>query len=360
MKRNIFVFVFIVFLLKINSQENKVVKDTLIVSYASAPPFIIENENQLEGINIWLWKRVAEDLQLPYKIIPMGFADMLASLKTGEVDVSINPLTITSDRIKEIGFTRSFFASHSTVAVAEKSSFQKIKQFLGAIFHMNFLRGFLLLFIILLFFGFLTWLFERKHNPEDFRPGQKGIWDGLWWSVVTLSTVGYGDKAPKTRWGKIAALGLMLSGLLFISGLTASIASSLTVNQLTENIESFDEFKERPVGTVRSSSSYDFLRVHFFKKTKQYNNVVSGLEDLKNREIEAFIYDEPILKYRIRKDSTLNDLQILPMKFDVQFYAFGIKKEHIELQRKISQRILEIIETTEWEVVLAEYGLTEI
>lgn len=357
MKRFFLVFVYILVFFRLSAQE---AKDTLIVGYAAAPPFIIENEELLEGINIWLWKKVAEDLQLPYRIEQMAFADMLAALKAGKIDVSINPLTITSDRIKEMGFTRSFFASHSTVAVAEKSSFQKIRQFLGAIFQMNFLRGFLLLFIILLFFGFLTWLFERRHNPDDFRPGQKGIWDGLWWSVVTLTTVGYGDKAPKTRWGKVAALGLMLSGLLFVSGLTASIASSLTVNQLTESVESFDEFKERPVGTVRSSSSYDFLRVHFFKDINQYNSVIPGLQDLKNQKIEAFIYDEPILKYRIKKDSTLSKLQLLPIKFDVQFYAFGIKKDSLELQRKISQRILEIIETTEWEVVLAEYGLTEI
>lgn len=359
MKRLLLVFIFIANFSQIFGQEQEP-KDTLIVGYATAPPFIIENEELLEGINIWLWKRVAEDLELPYKIKRMEFADMLTALKTGEIDVSINPLTITSDRIKEIGFTRSFFASHSTVAVSEKSSFQKVKQFLSSIFQMNFLRGFLLLFIILLFFGFLTWLFERKHNPNDFRPGQKGIWDGLWWSVVTLTTVGYGDKAPKTRWGKVAALGLMLSGLLFVSGLTASIASSLTVNQLTESVDSFDEFKNRPVGTVKNSSSYDFLRVHFFKDINQYNSVIPGLRDLKNQKIEAFIYDEPILKYRIRKDSTLNDLQILPIKFDVQFYAFGIRKDSMGLQREISQRILEVIETTEWEVVLAEYGLTEI
>ncbi|MFD2585504.1 transporter substrate-binding domain-containing protein [Croceitalea marina] len=357
MKRLSLVFVCLFSLIKVSSQD---LKDTLTVAYAPAPPFIIEDGELLEGINIWLWRRVAEDLEIPYKIKTMPFSDMLGALKAGEVDVSINPLTITSDRIKEIGFTRSFFASHSTVAVAEKSSFQKIRQFLGAFLHMNFLRGFLLLFIILLFFGFLTWLFERKHNPDDFRPGQKGIWDGLWWSVVTLTTVGYGDKAPKTRWGKVAGLGLMLSGLLFVSGLTASIASSLTVNQLTENIENFDEFKERRVGTVKSSSSYDFLRVHFFKEINQYPSVIPGLEDLKNQKIEAFIYDEPILKYRIRKDSTLNELQLLPIKFDVQFYAFGIKKDSLDLQKRISQRILEIIETTEWEVVLAEYGLTEI
>ena len=352
-----FLFLFLISFSFLSAQE---IKDTLIVGYTEAAPFIIKENEMLEGINVWLWKRVAEDLELEYEFRQMPFADMLTALKQGEIDVSINPLTITSDRIKEMGFSRSFFASHSTVAVAEKSSWQKIKQFVGSLLQMNFLRGFLLLFVILLFFGLLIWLFERRRNPEHFRPNQNGVWDGLWWSVVTLTTVGYGDKAPKTRWGKIAALGLMFSGLLFISGLTASIASSLTVNQLTENIESFDAFKEKKVGTVKSSSSYDFLKVHFFKDVAEFEGVVPGLQELKAQKIDAFIYDEPILRYRVQKDSSLNKLEILPMKFDVQFYGFGVQKGQLQLQQEISQRILEIIETTEWGIVLSEYGLNEI
>lgn len=314
----------------------------------------------MDGINVWLWKQVATELDLKYKMVPMEFSAMLDSLKSGSIDVSINPLTITGERSKHMEFTHSFFASHSTIAVAQSTSFQKLKTFLEAFLHINFLRGFLLLFIILFFFGTLIWLFERRKNAEHFRSGARGIWDGLWWSVVTLTTVGYGDKAPKTRMGKIAALGLMFSGLLFVSGLTASIASSLTVNQLADNTDSFNAFKNRSVGTINNSSANDFLKTHFFKDIHTYSSVVPGLTDLKKRKIDAFIYDEPILQYRIKKDSTLTDLEVLPIKFDVQFYAFGIAKNNTALEQRISQIILEIMETQEWSVVLAEYGLSEI
>lgn len=349
----------LLFLLGIQLSYGQFPSDTLRVAYAPAPPFIIQEDGLLEGINIWLWKRVAEDLEFSYELKEMNFSDMLDAIKTGDIDVCINPLTITGDRSKQMEFTHSFFASHSTVAVAQRSSVQKVGQFIESFFRLNFLRGFLILFIILMFFGMLTWLFERRGNPE-FRKNHKGIWDGLWWSAVTLTTVGYGDKSPKTRGGKIAALGLMLSGLLFVSGLTASIASSLTVNQLANSSNSFNAFKDRKVGTVKSSEASEFLKVHFFKDVQEYEGVDPGLKDLEKHQLDAFIYDEPILQYKIKKNDQLKKLEILPLKFDVQFYAFGIKKDAVELEQAISQRILEILETQEWEVVLSEFGLSEL
>lgn len=152
----------------------------------------------------------------------------------------------------------------------------------------------------------------------------------------------------------------MFGGLLFISGLTASIASSLTINQLSSNPDSFNEFKNRSVGSIKNSSSSEFLKNHFFKDIRHYEAVATCLNDLNNNKIEAIIYDEPILKYRIQQDSTLNELSVLPIKFDVQFYAFGLAKENVELEQQISQKILEIIESREWQIILNEYGLSEI
>ncbi|MGI9552740.1 MAG: transporter substrate-binding domain-containing protein [Aurantibacter sp.] len=332
----------------------------LKVGYTSAPPFIIENGENLEGINIWLWTRTAKELGLRYELIPMEFSKMLNALETGELDVSINPLTITGERSKKMEFTHTFYASNATIAVSELSSYEKLVQFLKGFFNLNFIKGFALLLAIIFLFGFFGWTFERRENPGQFRSGSRGIWDGLWWSAVTLTTVGYGDKAPKTKMGKIAALILMFGGLLFISGLTASIASSLTVNQLSSDPDNLNEFKDRKVGSVKNTETTAFLRNHFFKNIELYDNVSAGLSALKENEIEAFIYDEPILKYRIQQDTTLNELSILPVKFDVQFYAFGVTKQRSELERTLSQKVLEISETNEWQVLLNEYGLTEL
>ena len=69
-----------------------------------------------------------------------------------------------------------------------------------------------------------------------------GFADGVWWAIVTASTVGYGDIAPSTIWGRFIAILLMLSGVGLMSTLAASITSYF-VGQ--EGNAALTELKER-------------------------------------------------------------------------------------------------------------------
>jgi voltage-gated potassium channel len=66
--------------------------------------------------------------------------------------------------------------------------------------------------------GLLMTVIDRKNFPS--------LGGGLWWGIQTVTTVGYGDRVPKTVPGQIVAALVMLLGIGFITVITASITSS--------------------------------------------------------------------------------------------------------------------------------------
>jgi voltage-gated potassium channel len=59
-----------------------------------------------------------------------------------------------------------------------------------------------------------------------FASGEFGsLWDGIWWAVTTITTVGYGDIYPKSVGGRLIAMVVMVVGIAVASVLTAAIAS---------------------------------------------------------------------------------------------------------------------------------------
>jgi voltage-gated potassium channel len=49
--------------------------------------------------------------------------------------------------------------------------------------------------------------------------------DGIWWAIVTLGTVGYGDIVPRTTWGRVVGSVVIVVGVTFIAFLTAAVTS---------------------------------------------------------------------------------------------------------------------------------------
>jgi voltage-gated potassium channel len=84
--------------------------------------------------------------------------------------------------------------------------------------------------------GFIATLVDREDFPT--------LGDGIWWALVTLATVGYGDIVPHSAWGRVLGSVVIVFGITFLSFLTATVTSYFVTAQQERVAEDQREQRE--------------------------------------------------------------------------------------------------------------------
>ncbi len=326
---------------------------TLRVGTKPTPPFVLKTGDSLwSGISIDLWRRMAGDLQLTYEFEERDLTGLLRGLEDGTLDLSVAAITVTADREARIDFTHPFYSTGLCIAVSPQSRKGWVSALEGFV-SFRFLQVVAALGLLLLGVGVLIWLFERKKNADEFGTGvASGIGSGFWWSAVTMTTVGYGDKAPRTVLGRLLGLVWMFAGIIVISGFTAAITSALTISRMEYKISGPGDLPKVNVGTVQNTSSAEYLRNQHIDY-EGYETPREGLRAVSDGVIDAMVYDEPILEYLVETEFK-GEVIILPGTFERQDYSIGLPSES-SLREPLNRSLLHIVSQPEWNNVLQRY-----
>lgn len=322
----------------------------IVAGVHEAPPFIERQpDGSWGGLSVQLLQMVSADLGRPLQLRAAGDLDgLLAAVARGEVDLAASALTITLEREQRFDFSHPFHVTGLAIAVPrqEESSWGAVaRRFLSV----SFLQVLAVWGGVLLLVGFLVWVFEHRRNPDFSEDSAlRGILEGFWFSAVTMTTVGYGDKAPRTLGGRMVTLIWMFTALIVISSFTAAITTTLTVGNLQGGIRGPDDLLSRRVGTVPRSTSEAYL-VRRGVASRAYRSPRDALAGMARGEVDAVVYDEPMLRHLVRTQA-LAEIEVLPVTFEPQAYGFGLP-ENSPLREPLNRALLRHTRGDVWRAI---------
>lgn len=335
-----------------NSNKDSVVfRQKYVIGIKEAPPFAIKNpDGSWTGISVNLWESISAKLKISFRWEERDLQGLVKGVQDGSLDAAIAAISITRDREEVVDFTHPYYVTSLGIAVRPKE--ESFTLLISRIFSARFIKTIGLLMASFLIFGTLIWLFERKRNPDFGEEHVKGIGAGFWWAAVTMTTVGYGDKTPITTGGRFIAIIWMFITILSVSSLIAATSSVLNSDPPEHKVESVRDLTKIKVGSVKKSSSLQYLRRNHVVP-KVYATALEGMQAVKNKEIDAMLYDEPLMRYLIKQGEIIN-LKLLPYKFKHQYYSICLPSGS-DLREGINHILLEKTAETHWKDLLFNY-----
>eukprot|EP00929_Paragymnodinium_shiwhaense_P086845 TRINITY_DN47252_c0_g2_i2.p1 TRINITY_DN47252_c0_g2~~TRINITY_DN47252_c0_g2_i2.p1 ORF type:complete len:543 (-),score=96.72 TRINITY_DN47252_c0_g2_i2:678-2306(-) len=211
----------------------------------------------------------------------------------------------------------------------------------------------LLFYCAMLVTGHMLWLLEsrRKHGAKMFpRNYTAGVFEGIYWSCTTATTVGYGDRIPVTYPGKVFTMFWMFGGIV-TSGTVAGLMSSAMFSQRLAQVEvnKMADLKGKLVCSIESSSAYqNFMSAEgSMVRNVREASLVDCLDKLMQNVVDAVLYDAPILnnllaENRISADDFVVSVELKAVDYGVAF------PEGSDIAPKVSAAILRAQRQRSW------------
>jgi len=314
----------------------------LRVVVKQAEPFVFLDRNPPAGYSLELWQEVARDAGFTYRLIPAAsVTEMIDALASNRADVAVGALSITAERETLMDFSHGIYDSGLGLMV--RSDAHGARWFLNLLQRSKIplLAGILLLAIFVN--GNIIWFLQRHHGNPHF-PGNyfKGVGEAMWWSISVFLNGCCENKEISGISARLLAVMWFFTGVTSVSFVTATLASSMTLSELTSRIHDLGDLKNGEIATVRKSRSEEFLQSRSLMPVAE-PDITAAIRDLEKGRVRAVFYDIPILLYHASHRPG-EKLMVLPVTYLPHQYGFGMQVRS-PYRKQINQALLNLKES---------------
>jgi len=315
----------------------------LIVNISLFEPLVMKNDQgEYCGFDIDLWEAIAEELNWRFQYNEVAFQNIFLNLQNKKSDIGLAGITIKANREEYVDFSHHYLDSGLLILVPWKNEVSFLST-ITSIFTIQNIKILLYFLLFIVICGILAWASEIGEDAFDDRPFP-GIFEGIYWAIVTCSTVGFGDFAPKKWLGRILAILLIFCGIAFYGVVIAQLSSSFTMQKLEFSISCPKDLRGKIVGTKAGTTSVEILE-ELGAKVVVFPYIQDAYRELTkpNSKIDAVVFDAPNVRYYAANEGK-GKAAIVGDLFDKQNYGIALQEDS-QLRENINRVLLKLQES---------------
>ncbi len=312
----------------------------LSVSTVTRPPFSFEDSGADAGFSMDLWREIATTLEQDFTVTRHdSFSAMLEAVKDGTSNVAIANISITAKRELDLDFSQPIFGSGLQIMIPRQTSGGS--SIWRAIASWDLVFAVLAAFAVLLAGGMLMWQFERRDQEYFKRPWREAMFPSFWWALNLVVNGGFEERMPRTPFGRLFGVLLVISSLFVVSVFVARITSVMTVEAITGSVNSINDLYGKRVATIENSTAEAFLSRRDLS-AQTFGDLQDMLRAFQDGTVDAVVFDAPILAYYVNTDQT-GFSQLAGPVFNRENYGIAVQSSD-PLREEINQALLSLRE----------------
>ena len=322
------------------------------VGVFNMPPFAFPSGGgQWSGLAVTLFEHIAKSSGLRYSL--MEFQNMdeaINAIENHTIDLAAIAIDPTPEFELTMNFTNAFEQSGTSIAIA-KHTHLPLLNLIESIWQSIIPRFVAVVLFTIVIFGAIVGLVERRKNTGQFGGGfWSTIGEGVWWSSATISTVGYGDRVPKTKRGRFVGGLWMLLAFALTSIMAGLLSSVLTVSRINSQIHTSTDLMRVKCGAVLNSAAFVDGKNMKYDMTP-YTTMDDALGALNSGKIGAVLGESVRLRWLMNQPKW-DSLIMLPTSIVTLYSVFPVSSE-VDPQTLdvLNYHLLKITDSKQWEAL---------
>ncbi|XP_065066805.1 uncharacterized protein LOC135692560 isoform X2 [Rhopilema esculentum] len=271
-------------------------KRNIVVAYSEAAPYVHSKDGEVHGVIPDMLRSIMSTCCLGCnKLKFVGPATYLTKFHNKNASIV---MPIETSKSSTQFFSREFiyFLEVPAVSFLLKPQRHSASELTADLFKsvLSTWPLFITALLMAIIAGIAIWMMDTWFNVLEFpRSFLRGPFEGFWWAFVSMTTVGYGDRAPKSYIARIFAVIWIFLGVTIFSMYSAALTSALTKKVVVTR----DSLSGKKIAVVNTTAASHAAARRENAEIKGYGGIDEIIRALKKGEADGAAFDDNVANF---------------------------------------------------------------